>query len=218
MDACTRFLPRSALAAALGGLLVTMPQHAAAQVAASKPVNADAIAACERAARQSLAPQAAHPPEVTFTTSAPAEPAMPGDSQLMLRGAGRWRAGEGLRSFNYNCTVDLRSGEAVGLVMRDLTPPAPAPARALVEPDLSHLSPAACESSAAAALKQRWPRVSQISFDSGTRSLVQDSASRAELHGQGRALPTPDAPSTHFGFDCELDPRDGRVIATRISG
>ena len=92
------------------------------------------------------------------------------------------------------------------------------PARGTLEPDLSHLSPSACEASAAAALKKRWPRVSDISFDGSTRSLSQESPAKAELHGQGRALPAPGSPHALFGFDCEIDPRDGRVLGTRISG
>ncbi|MGB8519304.1 MAG: bifunctional hydroxymethylpyrimidine kinase/phosphomethylpyrimidine kinase, partial [Candidatus Tumulicola sp.] len=66
---------------------------------------------------------------------------------------------------------------------------------------------------AAVALQQRWPRVSQITFDTETRSLTQQSASRAELHGQGHARPAPESPAlVHFGFDCTFDPRDGRVV------
>jgi hypothetical protein len=109
----------------------------------------------------------------------------------------------------------------IGLVLRDAISVAArpeAPARPPAEPDLSFLSPAACESSAVLALKQRWPRVSQISFDPETRSFSQDSDRSAALHGRGRALPAPDAPATLFGFDCEIDPRDGRVLATRVSG
>ena len=190
-----------------------------AQPAAPKPAHADAVAACERAARQSIAPQAAQSPEVTFDAAPAIDSGLSGDSQVVLRGSGHWRSPDGPRRFAYSCNVDLRSPESVGLVMRDLTPPGQAQvARARPEPDLSHLSPVACESSAAAALKQRWPRVSQINFDGNTRSLEQDSPSRAALHGQGHALPAPDAPQTHFGFDCEFDPRDGRVLATRISG
>jgi hypothetical protein len=77
---------------------------------------------------------------------------------------------------------------------------------------------ASCESSAVQALQKRWPRVTQINFDSDTRSFRQDSADRAVLHGRGRALPSVGAPSTLFGFDCEIDPHDGQVLTTRISG
>jgi len=204
-------------AASSAAILLSSPLFA--QAPAAKPTNADAVAACERAARQSLAPQSANPPEVKFTSGPTVQPGLSNDSQLVLQGAATWRAASGQRSFSFSCNVDLRNPESVGLVMRDSTPATAeaAPARK-IDPDLSFLSPAACESSAAAALKQRWPRVSQISFDSGTRTLSQESATKAQLHGQGRALPAPDAVPTLFGFDCEVDPRNGQVIATRISG
>ena len=200
--------------------MLSLSAHA--QVATGKPntTGAEAVAACERAARQALAAQAAHPAEVTFNAAPTVQPSLSSDSQIVLRGVGRWRGTGGVRSFDYSCNVDPRTFEAIGLVMRDSTPVAAeaAPARTPTEPDLSHLSPAACESSAAEALKQRWPRVSQISFDSATRSLLQESPSRAKLHGNVRAVPEPGLPSTHFGFDCEIDPRDGRVVSTRVSG
>ena len=77
---------------------------------------------------------------------------------------------------------------------------------------------ASCESSAVQALQRRWPRVSQISFDSATRSFRQDSADHAVLQGRSRALPNAGAPSTFFGFECEIDPLDGQVLRTRVSG
>jgi len=137
----------------------------------------------------------------------------------VLRGAGRSRGAGGVRSFEYGCNVDLHTSEAVGLVLRDTIVIAAKrePQRAPAEPDLSHLSPAACESSAVQALKQRWPRVSQITFDAETRSFAQESAEQAALHGRGRAQPAPDVPATLFGFDCVIDPRDGRVLSTRVS-
>ena len=58
-----------------------------------------------------------------------------------------------------------------------------------------------------------------FTFDTETRSLTQQSAARAELHGQGRARPAPESPAlVHFGFDCTVDPRDGRVIGVSLSG
>ena len=211
------WLPRPALAAAVSGLIV-LALSAQAQVAPGKPTGAEA--ACERAAREALAAQTANPAEVTFNAAPAVQPTLSSDSQIVLRGAGRWRGPGGLRSFEYSCNVDPRTAAVVGLVMRDSTaaPAQAAPIRAPTEPDLSHLSPAACESSAAEALKQRWPRVSQISFNSDTRSLLQESSTRARLRGHVSALPEPGLPSTHLGFDCEIDPRDGRVLSTRITG
>jgi hypothetical protein len=216
----TACLPALVLSIALGSLSAASPS-VRAQGGASKADGAGASAAesCERAARQTLAAQAAHPVDVTFDAAPAEQPSLSNDNQVVLRGTGRWRAGTGPRSFSYSCNVDLHTFEA-GLVLRDSTPAAAdaAAMRAPAEPDLSALSPAACESSAAEALKQRWPRVSQISFDIATRSFQQPSVSRAELHGRGRAQPAPGAPSTFFGFDCEIDPRDGRVLRTSVSG
>ena len=207
-------LPLSAIGSALI-LLVSAP----AAVGADKTAfGTEAVAACEQAARQSLGPQA-QSAEVTFSPPPTVQEGLSSDSQVVLRGAGRWRGASGLRSFTYSCNVDVRTAKAVGLVIRDAAPaPATAPARMPTEPDLTALSPAACESSAVQALKQRWPRVAQIRFDSATRSFQQKTPSRAELHGHGRALPVPEAQSTHFGFECEIDTRDGRVVGMRISG
>ncbi len=218
---------RPAVAAAGLVALLAWPGGAQAQASAAAPVPvqtprarsvADAVAACERAARQSLAPQGAPAAELKFV-SAPAE-AQSADGPMVLHGSGSWRGGGTLRRFEYSCSVDLRTPDTVGLLLRDTTPAAAAarPASSAIEPDLSHLSPAACEAGAAVALKKRWPRVAEISFDSGTRTLTQESPARAELRGQGRALTAPGSPYVHFEFSCELDPRDGRVLGTRISG
>lgn len=199
--------------------LAVRAQSAASRPASAAQATADALAACERSARQSLTAGTGNSVADLKFTGAPSEP--PGsDPQMVLRGSASWRSASGPRRFDFICNVDLRTPEAVGLVIRDTTPAPPesATARAAVEPDLSNVSPTACESSAAAALKKRWPRVSEISFDTATRTLSQESATQAELRGQGRALPAPGAPATHFSFDCQFDPRNGRVLGTRIGG
>ena len=175
------------------------------------PTSADIVAACERAVREAL--PVAQRADVSFNTVPAVQPRLSDASQTVLRGAGRVKA----RAFTYSCNVDAGSGEAIGVVLRQ-APAAESAARPAVEPDLSQVSPQACESRAAEALKKRWPSVSQISFDSTTRSLRQDAADRAELRGQGHALPTPNSPSTFFDFDCTIDPRDGRVLSARVSG
>lgn len=181
----------------------------------------EALAQCERAVRQSLQPQPGTAGDVRFS-AAPPLPRVPADGrQIVLQGEGQWREATALRKFKYSCNFDPRSGQAVGVVIRQSAPPLAAQAepKPIEDPDLSHLSPSACESGAAVALQRRWPRVSQITFDTETRSLTQQSASRAELHGQGRARPAPESPVlVHFGFDCTIDPRDGRVIGMRLNG
>jgi hypothetical protein len=210
------------LPVAVLGLAATMG-CVAAEVAAvvAETASPAAVAACERSARQAVPGWGRQPVEVTFGPAPTVQPGPTIDGQIVLRGAGRWRAPTGMRSFTYICNVETRSAEAVALVLRDTTPVATAkgpPPRAPAEPDLSALSPAACESSAVAALKARWPRVSQISFDPRTRVFSQPAADSAQLHGSGQALPSVDSPTRLFGFDCEIDPRDGRVLGISISG
>lgn len=178
------------------------------------------MAACEQSVQQSLASKGAPAAELKFNGVPSSQPDRSNDGQVVLRGAGSWRSAGAVRRFEYSCNLDPRNPEAVGLVLRDTTPVAAQakPAQSMLEPDLRHLSPGACEASVAAVLQKRWPRVSEIRLDSGARSLVQSSPTKAELHGQGRALPVQGSPYTVFGFDCEIDPRDGRVLSTRVSG
>ncbi|MEO8924667.1 MAG: hypothetical protein ABI330_17880 [Caldimonas sp.] len=214
-------LPRLLSSAAIIGLSTLSPSvHAQVAAGKSDATAASALAACERAARQTLGAQGVRPVEVTFIGAPAVQPSLSNENQTVLRGAGRARGTGGVRTFNYSCDVDLRTSEAVGLVLRDATPivAEAAPARAPAEPDLSELSPAACESSAVGALQKRWPRVSKITFDSATRSFRQPSANVAEFHGTGLALPAQGSPVTVFEFECAIDPRDGRVLRTSLSG
>jgi len=191
-----------------------------ARVAVERPMKSDeATATCERKVRQTLATRAEAAAELSFTGAPVAARDLAGDGPTVLRGEGQWRAKDGVRKFSYSCNVDPRSAEVFGIVMRDLTPAVAkaAPVRRTAEPDFSNVSLAACESTVVQALKQRWPLVSKITFDSGTRSFKQDTANSAELRGRGRALPAQGAPSTLFGFDCQIDPRDGQVLSTNLS-
>ena len=195
---------------------------AATAQSASAPANGStaAVSACERAARAALSNTRGPAADVSFNAPPIAQPGAPDASETMLRGAGRVHGGGNTaRTFTYSCNVDARSGEVSGVVVRDAVPAsserAPVAARE-VEPDLSNLSPAACESAAAAALKRRWPNVSKIAFNPDTRALQQDSAGRADLRGQGTAQPAPGGPDTHFTYHCGVDARSGRVTSTRI--
>jgi hypothetical protein len=174
-----------------------------------------ATEACEKAVRETLAGARGPAPEVSFNAPPVAAPGAADAPEVVLRGSGRVRNG---RSFSYSCNFDARKGEAAGVVLRDAAPAAQratAPA-ASVEPDLSRISPAACESAAASALQRRWPNVSRIAFSGDTRSLVQDSSGEANLRGQGTAQPSPGAPATHFSYRCTIDARSGRITAARV--
>lgn len=191
---------------------------ACAAGAAAAQTGGAATAACERATRDTLRPARGAAPEVSFNAPPVVVPGSADANGVVLRGAGRVRNADGAaRTFTYSCNFDSRSGEVAGVVVRDAAVErSAARAVAVAEPDLANVSPAACESAAATALKQRWPNVSRIAFNSATRSLQQASVESAHLSGQGTALPQPGAPATHFSYRCAIDPRNGRVLATTV--
>ena len=153
--------PRAVLAQTASPKLPATPAPPATSAAA---VDAEALARCERAVRQALVPQAGSAAEVRFSATPPVPRSLFDGGQIVLQGEGQWRDAAALRKFKYSCNLDQRSGEAVGVVIRQMGPPAQAEPKPIKDPDLSHLSPSACESGAAMALQQRWPRVSQITF------------------------------------------------------
>lgn len=200
-------------------------QSAAASAPASAPASgaaAGAAQACEQAVRETLRTTRGGTADVSFNAPPGAVPGVADGGDVLLRGAGRARSGSAARTFTYSCTFDTRAGSVAGVVLRDAAPAgervaAPQPVRT-VEPDLSAVSPAACESAAASALKRRWPNVGRIAFNADTRSLVQDSAGTAKLEGQGTAQPQlGNDLSSHFTYHCALDARSGRVLALRLA-
>ena len=189
----------------------------AAPAVAPAPGRAAVVAACERAVQNTLRETRGASAIASFTAPPAAVPGAADASEVTLRGSGQVRSASAARPFSYSCTVDPRSNEVAGVVLRDTGAADRAPVVRAVEPDISQISPQACESAAANALKQRWPTVTQIAFNADTRRLDQDSAGQADLRGQGTAQPAPNAPSTHFSYHCALDARSGRVLTARIA-
>lgn len=190
----------------------------AAPAAAQSAERSAAGAACERAALDTLRDTRGAAANASFTTAPTAAPGATDSAELTLRGSGQARSASGLRPFSYSCTYDTTSKTVTGLVLRDAASASPAPAAARsVEPDLSQISPAACESAAASSLKRRWPGVANILFNADTRRLSQQDGGNASLRGQGTAIPALREPTTHFAYDCTVDPRNGRIVAVRIA-
>ena len=208
---------RSFLPVMLGALA-----NAALAAAASAPGSTAAqgrgaiAAACERATQETLRDSRGPSAVASFAAAPALQPGAADAAELVLRGSGQVRTPAGARPFSYSCTYDTVAGAVAGVVLRDAGVPAQTPAARSVEPDLSHLSPLACESAAAGALKRRWPHVSTISFNAGMRQVSQDRQDTASLRGQGTALPSPRDPSTHFSYDCAVDTRNGRVTGIAI--
>ena len=191
---------------------------ASAPAAPTTPSNrAAASAACERAAQGTLRDTRGATATASFDAPPTPLPGAADAGEITLRGAGQARTTTGTRPFSYSCSYDTRSGAVTGVVVREAGTPERAVAAPRVEPDLGLISPAACESAAAGALKRRWPGVAHISFAADTRRLSQAAGGTASLRGQGTATPTSAAPATHFSYDCTVDPRSGRVTDLRVA-
>jgi hypothetical protein len=206
------------LATATGWSIAASDPAPAPVPAPSAPsVHREAAAACERAAQETLRDTRGAAAPAAFSTPPTVLPGAADAVEITLRGAGRLRTANGTQSFSYSCTYDTRTATVTGVVLRDAGAPGRTPPPSSVEPDLSHLSPVACESAAASALKQRWPNVTELSFTADTRQLSQDSGGIAHLRGQGRARPSMRDPATYFNYECQIDARNGRVLGLRLA-
>ena len=209
-------MTRASVALALcsvAGLVMAAP---ASEPGTSRPIAAAAAAAaCERATQATLRDTRGATAAAGFNAAPAVVPGAADATEITLRGSGQVRTASGPRPFSYSCTYDARVSAVVGVVVRDVGSPERTSARP-VEPDLSQISPASCESAAAGALKRRWPGVANISFNADTRQLSQEAGGNASLRGQGNAAPSVRDPATHFSYDCTVDPRNGRIVAVRI--
>jgi hypothetical protein len=130
-----------------------------------------------------------------------------------VRGEGRWSGERGTSTFRYSCAYNTKTGEASGVVLNESQPSRAVAADANWEPDMTKVSPAACESATAAFIKEKNPRVSRIAFDADTRRLLPADAGRIGLEGQGALQRAPGMSAQPFGYRCEFDGRSGRVVA-----
>lgn len=172
---------------------------------------ADAGSSCEQAVAASLERLRGVPAAAVAFAEGGRTFEVSGDDTA-VRGAGRYRRTDGAAvPFSYGCTFNSRSGAASGVLLHE----AAEAVDTAVAPDLSHVSPQACESAAAAALTQRHPRVARIAFDADTRRLHSPSKVRLALEGTGAVERAPGMQSAPFRYRCEIDARDGRVLSVR---
>lgn len=138
------------------------------------------------------------------------------ERETTLRGQGRYHAGSGgaAQPFRYSCVYDADTGLASGVVLRDGGgPPAPRARERPWEPDMTRLSPEACETAAAASLKRRYPAVGAITFATDTRQLRPAAEGRTSLEGQGRMARAPGLNLVRFNYRCELEARSGKLLS-----
>jgi hypothetical protein len=136
-----------------------------------------------------------------------------------VKGEGRYRAASGgTMAFAYSCLYNSRSGATSGVLFREtgaaLSAGAAEPGW---QPDLSQFSPQNCESAAAAALKDKYPRVGRIVFDGEGRQLRPAGNSSSALEGQGAVERAAGMNLVPFRYRCEFETHSGKVLSASTS-
>lgn len=135
------------------------------------------------------------------------------EDETAIRGEGRYRAATGPDvSFTYSCAYSAASDATSGVVFRE-TGGTRAAAEKPFEPDLTNVSPEACESAVAATLKKQHPRVGRIHFGSDSRRMQPGENGRVELLGVGSVERATGMNLIPFSYRCVVEPRNGRVVA-----
>ena len=137
------------------------------------------------------------------------------DDETGVKGEGRYRGAAGrTMPFTYSCYYNIKSGETSGVVFRDTAAAAPS-AEPAWQPDLTNISPEACESAAAADLKERHPRVGRITLGSDSRRMRPGTNGRTVLEGRGAVQPAPGMNAVPFSYLCEFEGRGGRIVGVQ---
>lgn len=132
-----------------------------------------------------------------------------------VKGAGRYRgAGGAAMPFTYGCAYNGKSGDTSGIVFRDAAAQRSTEEKAW-QPDLLSVSPEACETAVAAALKTKHPRVGRIAFGSDSRQLRPAPAGRSSLEGIGAVQRAPGMSLAQFSYRCEFEPGNGKLVAVQ---
>jgi hypothetical protein len=139
------------------------------------------------------------------------------DDETGVRGEGRYSSkASGTTSFTYSCAYNAKTGTTSGVMFRE-TGSDRARAESAWQPDLTFVSPDACEAATAAELKQKYPRVARIAFGSDSRQLRPAPDDHASLEGQGAVQRAPGMQLTPFNYRCEFDPRNGRIVSVQTT-
>jgi len=139
-----------------------------------------------------------------------------GDDEIGVKGEGRYSGpNSGTTSFAYSCAFNPKTGGTSGVLFRDTG--TPQSADAAWQPDLTHLAPRECESAAAAALKDKYPRVGHIAFDPATRQLRPAPNDHTSLEGGGAVVRAPGMNAVPFSYRCEVETRSGRIVGVQTT-
>jgi len=133
-----------------------------------------------------------------------------------VKGEGLYRGATGSVNFTYSCAYNTATGATSGVVFRDFGRIAGG-TDAAWQPDLTHISPEACEAATAAALKEKYPRVGRIVFGSDSRRLLPGANDNTSLEGQGAVQRAPGMNAIPFTYRCEFQTRNGEIVSVRTS-
>jgi hypothetical protein len=137
--------------------------------------------------------------------------------ETTVKGAGRYKTtATGVHGFTYRCAYNAESNETSGVVFRETGSTKPLVEKAW-EPDLSKVSPDACETAIAATLKDKYPRVGRIAFDAETRRLQPAPDDGTWLDGQGAVERAPGMNSIPFTYRCAFQARTGRLVSAQAT-
>ena len=202
-------------AAAGPGVAAAPAVAAASEARVRERTHADALAQCETAVDHSIheirGKQAAD-----LQSASDAHCAADG-YRVDVKFFGHYRrsAGAAPVAFHYTCAYDEATGATSGVLFRE-TDNSPPPALPVWQADLSHISPADCETAAAASMQSSHPRASGIVFDGDSRKLEPGGDGRTALAGTGRIVRAPGMQATPFRYRCEFE-ASGRLASARAS-
>ncbi|MCW7537033.1 hypothetical protein OOT46_04100 [Aquabacterium sp. A7-Y] len=192
------------------------PARAAPSPAAKQAAQAQAGDRCEAAVAETVrAMRGREAEDVQFIGSKRALSPM-SDDETGVKGEGRYQGAGGAVPFTYSCAYNASTSATSGVVFRE-TGRARALAEAAREPDVTHVSPEACETAAAGVLKQKYPRVGRIVFGSDSRRLRATSNIRTSLEGQGGVERAPGMNAIPFSYRCDFDSRNGRILSAQTA-
>lgn len=135
----------------------------------------------------------------------------PGD-EIGVKGEGRYQSPKTPAvAFTYSCAFNAETHATNGVVFKEVGGARPSN-EAPWQPDLSRLSPEACDAATAAALKEKYPRVGRIAFDGETRKLKPAPNAHTNLEGQGAVERAPGMNLIPFSYRCEFDTHSGKLI------
>ncbi|KQV81266.1 hypothetical protein [Rhizobacter sp. Root1221] len=143
----------------------------------------------------------------------------PVNDETDVKGEGSYRGGSAAaRPFSYRCAYNVKSDTTSGVVFKDIGPArADSGAETRWQPDLTALSPEACEAAVASVLKSKHPRVGRIAFGSDSRKLRAATNGRTAMEGEGSVERAPGMNLIAFSYACEYEPRTGKVVVARTT-